>query len=90
MDKRESERNERARDHRLASRATSAAIQMVSPIVLGWWLDGLWKTTPWLLITGAVLGFATGMVELVGLANRSTKRPRRGAGSESRDVGSSP
>ena len=32
--------------------------------VLGWWLDGLFDTPPWLLITGAGLGLVGGMYNL--------------------------
>lgn len=32
---------------------------------LGWWLDSTWGTTPWLLVTGAVLGVVAGFVNLV-------------------------
>ncbi|MDF1564536.1 MAG: AtpZ/AtpI family protein [Deltaproteobacteria bacterium] len=30
----------------------------------GYWLDKKWGTTPWLTITGALLGITSGMVEL--------------------------
>lgn len=32
---------------------------------LGWWLDSLWSTTPWLLVAGVVLGVVAGFVNLV-------------------------
>lgn len=32
---------------------------------LGWWLDGRWGTTPWLLVAGVVLGVVAGFVNLV-------------------------
>ncbi|MCE9592400.1 MAG: AtpZ/AtpI family protein [Planctomycetes bacterium] len=31
---------------------------------LGWWLDKRWGTGPWLLVTGAALGFAGGFYNL--------------------------
>ena len=30
----------------------------------GYWLDNKWGTTPWLTLTGALLGITAGMVEL--------------------------
>ncbi len=29
-------------------------------VALGYWLDGLWNTEPWLLIAGSLFGIATG------------------------------
>lgn len=38
--------------------------EIVVPIVLGllggWWLDGRWGTTPWLLLAGLLLGIGAG------------------------------
>lgn len=38
---------------------------------LGWWLDARLNTTPWLMIAGAVLGFAVGLWLLLKAASRS-------------------
>lgn len=38
---------------------------------LGWWLDARLNTTPWLMIVGAVLGFAAGLWLLLKAASRS-------------------
>jgi F0F1-type ATP synthase assembly protein I len=46
-------------------------MQMALPPTLGWWADSQFKTTPWLLIVGAVLGFTVSMFELVKLAKDS-------------------
>ena len=32
--------------------------------LVGWWLDKKWGTTPWLLITGAALGFVGGIYNM--------------------------
>jgi F0F1-type ATP synthase assembly protein I len=39
----------------------------------GWWLDGYFGTKPWLLISGAGLGFAVGLWMMLKAANRSFK-----------------
>ncbi|HEV7301344.1 MAG TPA: AtpZ/AtpI family protein [Tepidisphaeraceae bacterium] len=40
---------------------------------IGWWLDGHFDTSPWLLIVGAGLGFTVGLWMMVKAANRSFK-----------------
>jgi len=42
-------------------------LEMVAPLVLGVLLDRWWGTSPWLAVTGAVLGFAGGLLHLVTL-----------------------
>ena len=37
---------------------------------LGWWLDGRFETTPWLLLTTVLLGGAAAMVQLIRVAQR--------------------
>jgi len=32
---------------------------------LGWWLDGKWSTTPWLLVTGVFLGAIIAFIAIV-------------------------
>ena len=44
--------------------------EMVAPIALGWWLDSLFGTAPWILIAGVFLGLVGGFLHLVVLANR--------------------
>ena len=39
----------------------------------GKWLDGQWRTTPWLSITGLLIGIATGFRELIRIARRVQK-----------------
>lgn len=38
---------------------------------LGYWLDGRWKTSPWLLIVGCGLGFTMGLYLMIKAANRT-------------------
>jgi len=69
-------RNALARGYVLASRVMSIGFQMVIPVGIGWWIDSVWKTTPWLMLLGIVVGFAVAMMELVQLSresNSSTK-----------------
>ena len=43
--------------------------EMVVPIGLGVWLDGLLGWSPWLTVTGVVLGFVLGLVHIVAMAS---------------------
>ena len=64
-------RSAMARGYVVASRVTSIGIQMAIPPAIGWWADEKFKTSPWLVILGAVLGFVISMLELVKLAKDS-------------------
>ena len=57
---------------------TTIGFMMVLPAALGYWLDTLWATGPWLLVAGALLGFVLGMWELLKLAKigPGRRRPR--------------
>lgn len=50
-------------------RYAGLGLQFVITLVLfgalGWWLDGLWSTTPWLLVTGVFLGATVAFVAIV-------------------------
>jgi len=50
------------------SRITSIAMEMVLPIVIGYWIDQRLGTKIVFLLLGLVLGFATGMWQLIKLA----------------------
>ena len=41
---------------------------------LGWWLDTRFKTTPWLLVVGVVLGATGGMISAIRTALKSEKK----------------
>ena len=40
---------------------------------LGWWLDGKFATSPWLVIAGCGLGFTVGLYQMVKAADRMMK-----------------
>jgi F0F1-type ATP synthase assembly protein I len=40
---------------------------------LGWFLDGRWGTTPWLMLAGGALGFAAGLWMLIRTAKQAFK-----------------
>ncbi len=48
-----------------ASRVMTIGLEFALPALAGWWLDERLGTRPWVLLVGAALGFATGMVQLV-------------------------
>jgi F0F1-type ATP synthase assembly protein I len=56
-------------------RLTGVGFEFIAAIFvlggLGWWLDSRLKTTPWLMIAGAGLGFAAGLWLLIRAAFRS-------------------
>jgi len=52
---------------------SQVGFEMVAPIALGWWLDGVFGTTPWILVVCVVLGLGVGFVHLILLVNN---RPR--------------
>ena len=43
------------------------------PGALGWWIDRMAGTTPWLMIVGGVLGFIVGLRLLMRSVNRPPK-----------------
>ncbi|MBM84096.1 MAG: hypothetical protein CMJ78_26380 [Planctomycetaceae bacterium] len=50
---------------RWVSQISSVSFEMAIPAGVGWWLDQEWDTEPWLLISGAVLGFYAGFTHLL-------------------------
>lgn len=65
------DRHAMARGYVLASRVMSIGMQMVVPLGVGWWIDSVWKTAPWCMSLGAILGFVVAMLELIHLAKVS-------------------
>jgi F0F1-type ATP synthase assembly protein I len=64
-------------------------MQMAIPTGIGWWLDSMWKTTPWFMISGVVLGFVAAMLELIKLARdfNSANSQSRSRGPEKKQEG---
>ena len=50
------------------------AVTIILPTWGGYWLDERWGTKPWLVVCGAVLGFAVATLQLVKLVGSSTKQ----------------
>jgi len=48
----------------------AAGVEMVVPIIVGVYLDGLLGWRPWLTVAGIVLGLSVSLVHLVVLAKR--------------------
>ena len=69
-------RNAMARGYVLASRVTSIGIQLLIYVGLGWWADSAWKTTPWLMLLGVVVGFVVMLMELLQIAKESARSPK--------------
>jgi len=46
------------------------ALCFALPVLGGMWLDARWKTTPWLTLVGAAVGFLAGMLRLVRIARQ--------------------
>jgi len=67
-----------------ATRISSVGFAMVLPAALGYWLDGKWGTSPWLVISGACLGFLASMLELLKLV-RLLDKPRPDSGASRRN-----
>jgi ATP synthase protein I len=53
---------------------TSIAAEMALPPLVGFWLDERWRTGPWLVAVGALLGFIAAMVHLLALAKQAERR----------------
>jgi len=67
-------RSPMARATEWSSRVTSIALCMVVPGLVGYWLDLQWGTKPALLIGGVILGFISGLWQLIKLASESLQQ----------------
>lgn len=59
------------------SRITSISLELVVPVLIGYWLDQRLGTRVLFLVLGVVLGFVTATLSLVQLAKSSNRRPPR-------------
>jgi F0F1-type ATP synthase assembly protein I len=57
-----------------SARITAISLELVIPVLAGYWLDHRWGTHPWLALVGAGLGFAAATLSLL----RLTKPPDTG------------
>jgi F0F1-type ATP synthase assembly protein I len=55
------------------ARITTISLELIIPVLAGFWLDERLHLTPLFLVLGVILGFVTAMLSLV----RLTKPPRR-------------
>jgi len=67
-----------------SARITSISLELVIPVLVGYWLDQRWGTHPWLVLVGAGLGFAAATLSLMRLA----KPPETGPPSKPEQRGS--
>ncbi len=70
------EENDREETNRKTGLAYSAAFSLfaavVSGLLAGWLLDRWFKTSPWLLIVGLILGVAAGFYEFFKITSKLT------------------
>ncbi len=59
------------------SQITAISMEMVVLAVLGYWLDSMWGTDPWLLVSGALIGFAVGMMHLFQIVKQKTNHQQK-------------
>lgn len=62
---------------RWVSEITTVAFMMAVPAGVGYWLDEKWGSSPWCVIVGAVIGFATGFRQLLSMVERQSGRDTR-------------
>jgi F0F1-type ATP synthase assembly protein I len=53
------------------SLGTEIAVGLSGPILLGYWIDRSWETSPWFLLAGILTGFAI----MVGTIVRIAREP---------------
>ena len=66
----EEERRELMTWHKLTGVGVEFIVAVLMFGGIGWWIDSKAGTTPWLMLVGFALGFATGLYLMVRAANR--------------------
>jgi F0F1-type ATP synthase assembly protein I len=69
---------------RLVHQIFTVALELALPVWLGFWLDGRWGTSPWLVVLGACLGLFVAGSSFVQLVKRLSP-PRTPPSSSSPD-----
>lgn len=52
-------------------------VMMGLPMALGWWIDGLAGTRPWVMVAGALLGIVAAMVGVIRTVARMERQDER-------------
>lgn len=50
------------------------AVAIALPILIGYWLDSYFDTSPWLVLAGCLIGIVNVMVIIIRLAGRLNKK----------------
>lgn len=58
----------------IASLGTEFALTEILGAAAGYWLDTKLGTLPWCLVGGVLVGFAVGLVRIVGVARAANKK----------------
>ena len=58
----------------IASLGTEFALTEIIGAAAGYWLDKKLGTLPWCLVGGVLVGFAVGLVRIVGVARAASKK----------------
>ena len=58
----------------IASLGTEFALTEILGAAAGYWLDTKLGTLPWCLVGGVLVGFAVGLVRIVGVARAASKK----------------
>ena len=59
------------------SRITTISLELVVPVLIGYWLDQRLGTRPLFLVVGVILGFVTATLSLVRLTKPPGREPPR-------------
>jgi len=69
----------------LASQVISVALMMALPALLGYWADQKVGSSPWLVVTGALVGLAAGMTQILrGMGGSKKRADNEGRGRDER------